>query len=202
MSDNIKNVLPVYGENYKAGYVGFTYTTDSFISKGIAWFTRWDRMSDIKVSHVFLVSGNNECIEAQPKGVVVSDIGKYFDDEHCLVFFREPRVFNDQLAIRTIGAMRAQVGQKYGYSMIVADAIAGSFLGRLLGVGKLFQKWCDGKKSAICSESVATAMKKQPEYDGIGILRLPANRITPQNLFEDDGTFKPWKNATATPSVV
>ena len=36
---------PVYGKNYGAGYVGFTYTGSNLISRGIDYATRWSCMA-------------------------------------------------------------------------------------------------------------------------------------------------------------
>ncbi len=88
---NIINITPKFVENYDVGYIGFTYTAGSLISEGVAWFERWARMSDIKVSHVFVVTGDDQLVEAHIEhGVVAASIGKYFDDPKTQVFFRQP----------------------------------------------------------------------------------------------------------------
>lgn len=91
MSLEIKSVQLIYGDTYKKGYVGFTFYNTSVISNGIAFMTRWARMSEIKVSHALIVTGNNECIEAHMQnGVQRSTLSKYFDAPNCQIFFRKP----------------------------------------------------------------------------------------------------------------
>ena len=71
----VQSLEPAYGDNYKAGFVGFTHTGSTLLSKGIAHFTRWSRLSDIHVSHVLIVTGENECVEAVGgRGVVKSSL--------------------------------------------------------------------------------------------------------------------------------
>lgn len=189
----IKSLLPLYGDNYRAGYVGFSFTGGSVLSCGITYFTRWDHMSDIKVSHTFIVRNATEVIEAEPKGVVVNPIKPYFDDPHVKVFFREPRDYTDELGARIVKTAESFLGQKYGYGLIVADAIGNSVFGKLLGIRRLLCKWFDSKKAMICSELGANVLAAQPEFEGIGCLRRPAREIEPQDLFEDDAIFKPWR---------
>lgn len=196
---DIINVTPQYGINYRIGYVGFTFASRSFVSNGIAFFTRWDRKS-APVSHTFIVSGPNECIEAQGVGVVVSDLEKYFKDLRYLVAFKEPVGWTPELGERIVEAARKRVGKKYGYSLIVADALTHTAFGRMLG--KLTKGWTtrkvtqllDSKNQEICSELVANALVEQPELADAPLLkRLIPSEITPQMLFEDAHLFKKWK---------
>ena len=62
------SVRPEYGANYKLGDIGFTFIDDNFISLGVAWFTKWDQgkntdVPDVPVTHCFIVSGEDECID-------------------------------------------------------------------------------------------------------------------------------------------
>ena len=70
VSLKIDSITPVYGDNYNKGYIGFTYQKKSIVSIGIAFITRWARLSHIKVSHAFVVTDENECVEADRKSVV------------------------------------------------------------------------------------------------------------------------------------
>lgn len=88
MSLKIDSVTPIYGDTYKKGYVGFTFYNTSVTSEGIAFMTRWACMSEVKVSHALIVTGDNKCIEAHIKeGVKESDLSKYFNDKQCQIFF-------------------------------------------------------------------------------------------------------------------
>jgi hypothetical protein len=42
MPRTIVIVKPEYGLNYTKGFIGFTFDDQSFVSNGIAWFTRWE----------------------------------------------------------------------------------------------------------------------------------------------------------------
>ncbi len=82
----IKSLTPLYGVNYKIGYIGFTFDDASIVSHGIAYFTRWTRMSDIKVSHALVVAGKNICIEAlMGQGVAKQPLTKYFFPKTALL---------------------------------------------------------------------------------------------------------------------
>ena len=92
MTPETKQLAPRFGTNYRPGYIGFTFPTrPGHISEGITWLTRWDRMSDIKVSHTFLVVGLNTCIEAElGRGVTARPLTDYFGGSYH-VYFRKPR---------------------------------------------------------------------------------------------------------------
>ena len=88
---NSLQLNPVYGVNYDKGYIWFSYN-DGTISKGITYFTRGDRKQQIKVSHVFLVTGENSCIEADAftGKVEEASLTKYFYQAGYQVFFKKP----------------------------------------------------------------------------------------------------------------
>lgn len=188
----IKSVVPQYGVNYDIGYIGFTFTDDSFISQGIAWFERWDRTSPIKVSHTFVVAGPDNTIEALAEGVVQSDLDKYFNDPHVHVFFKKPKPFNSIIAKGIVIEASKHIGEKYCYSLIVADAIDRSFIGHMLGLN--VTKYFEHRKEEICSQLVGEVLQEQPEISKYGCLQNPARMLTPQMLFEDPFIFELWKS--------
>lgn len=101
MAIEIKSLVPKFGPdgNYHVGYIGFTYSEGNIISEGIAYFTRWHRMSDIKVSHALIVTGDNKCVEAHLEtGVAEKDLSEYFNDPHCQIFFRKPKGLTSDIA--------------------------------------------------------------------------------------------------------
>lgn len=191
-------IKPIYGDNYKKGYVGFTYTQNNIVAKGIAYFTRWERLSDIRVSHALIVTGENSCIEAD-KTVHEASLERYFNDPHCCICFRKPANLTEPLADRIIHTLKPELGKKYDFLLIPAQAIAGSVLGKALNIltkGKFEAFLCkrlNQKHKWICSELVAYALNQQTEYSGIGILRDKHESISPQELFEDQRIFEPWK---------
>jgi len=200
MTLEIKSIKPVYGENYKKGYIGFTYYNTSVISRGIAYMTRWARMGDIKVSHTLLVTGDNKCIEAHiQNGVQKTDLTKYFDDTSCQIFFRKPVGLNMAIADNLEKVAKKELGTKYDIGLIGGEALQGSFIGKLINKlfdgkpDKLVSKLLNGDNKWICSELVAHCLSEQAEYKGKGILNNSDETIDPQELFEDMVIFEPWK---------
>jgi hypothetical protein len=195
------SINPEFGTNYKVGYVGFTYSDANLISRGIAYFTRWARMSQVKVSHALLVSGDDECIEAHAQGGVQrASLSDYFNDEHCQIFFRKPVDLNADIAARLVKAAELEIGCKYDIALIAGHAFSNSHLGRLIrevfggDAADLLCRLKNNENRWICSEFVAHCLSEQPEYHRKGILQKPSETIDPQELFEDPFLFEPWKN--------
>lgn len=205
------NVVPKFGTNYKVGYFGFTKTSGNIVSGGITLYTGEDRMGDgyPAVSHVFIVTGENECVEALANGVVISTLDKYFNNPKVQVFFRKPRGLTLYIGeeLRQIAYKYAEQKLKYGYATIAAHAINRGVVGQILngitfgGWGKLTYK-LGSKGSMVCSEVCARMLQDHPKYKGVGCLRKDAVRITPDNLMQDDGVFTPWKNKVDSDSQV
>jgi len=194
---------PVYGENYKRGYIGFGYGQTHFVSKGIAYFTRLNRLSDVKVSHAFIVTGSNSCVEARVHGGVQdASLCQYFDDEEYQIFFRKPLNLTTAIADAIIAAAQTQIGCKYDTALLLSQAVSGSFAGKILNrafgnnIDNMLGSLMNSKKRWICSELVAYAMDLQPAYHDKGILKDPHETINPQELFEDTAIFSPWHMQT------
>lgn len=194
----IKGVKPKWMENYRPGYIGFTHRSTSTTGKGISWFTRRDRLSEIRAGHCFVVSAEDEAIEARFEGVTAHPIQERFDDPRCQVFFRKPRGYTDELGWRIVHAASLQVGCPYDFALMAAHAVSGSFLGRLLNKGMPLEDLvCDMADRAdrwLCSELVAHALDQQPEFHDKGVLEQEDHCINPQELFEDDVIFEEWEN--------
>lgn len=194
----IQSLKPEYGVTYNRGYIGFTYDSENIVSEGIAYFTSWDRMSDIKTSHTLIVSGENECIEAHAEGGVRrSDLKKYFDNPHCLIFFRKPiKLENNVEGI--IQTASGKVGEAYDFDLIKAHlavgTVPGNILNRLSGnrLEDFLARQFNHPDRWICSELVAFCLDRQPDYKDRGILARPNETINPQELFEDSVIFEPW----------
>ncbi len=201
MDLEIKSKEPVYGENYKKGYIGFTYFKKSFISNGIAYITRWARMSDIMVSHALVVTGENTCVEALiDKGVIETHLTDYFENPECQIFFRKPVGLTNQIADSIALLAEGQLGTKYNHKLIVAQAMQGTFIGKL--INKVFNnnpdilasKLLNRDDKWICSELAAYCLDEQEKYRNKGVLRHSNETIDPQELFEDDLIFQKWRN--------
>jgi hypothetical protein len=193
---------PEYGKNYDIGYIGFTYSATNFVSNGIAYFTRWSRMSQIKTCHALLVTGENECIEAHAQGgVKKTPLSNYFNDVHTQIFFRKPLDLTDAIAKAIVITAQHELGCKYDTKLIASQALSNSHLGKLIKDtfgGKpeeIISKLMNNDNRWICSELVAYCLDEQPLYKGRGILGKPADTIDPQELFEDSIIFQPWINS-------
>jgi hypothetical protein len=193
-----ETIQPQFQKTHDNGYIGFTYFHESIISLGIAHFTRWAKMSEITVSHTLIVTGENECVEALFDGVTRSPLNKYFDDPQCSIFFRKPRNWNVDIGARIAVTALIEVGVKYNYGLIVADALKGTFLGHLIEEcfkgqkQDILTKFLNDDRRWICSELAAYCLDEQPEYHDKGILNKECDTITPQELFEDETIFEPW----------
>lgn len=199
----VTDVIPDYEVNYKTGYIGFLNKGADVTSIGIAYFTGWDMISDIHVTHTFIVAGEDQCIEADMANntVKVCTLSKYFNDPNCQIFFRKPIFFNDAVGYALAHKASLEVGKEYDFGAILTQGLSGSFPGRMLDrllTGKLEEllgnllnhpdKW-------ICSELVAYILDEQLFYRDKGILKRPNSTISPQELFQDTEIFAPWKNS-------
>ncbi len=195
----LQSVAPVFGENYKPGFVGFTYFGSGLLSRGIAHFTRWSRMSDIHVTGVLVVTGENAGVEVTEAGDVVKvDFGKYFDDVKTQIFFRKPRKCSAAVGLRISQTAVAQMGTKFDQLLLAARILEGSFLRRwalshfrdepghfAAGLGSRERRWLGAELAAYCLDC-------QPEYADRGLLASASHGITPQELFEDEELFSAW----------
>lgn len=200
----IQSRVPAYGDNYRIGYIGFSFDDASVVSRGIAYLTRWTRMGEVKVSHALIVAGDGLCVEAQMgRGVVVQTLDAYFDAPHVHLFFRKPRGHTAEIGGRIAAAARAQVGAKYDNLLIAAQAMQGCFLGRWVRAvfgdrpDEVVSRLLDDPTRWICSELAAYALDSQPEYADKGVLKKPDFTIDPQELFEDTEIFCDWKDRLA-----
>jgi len=195
----VRSVEPVFGKNYDAGWSFGTYKDESFISSGIAWFTRWDEQGPLPVSHVGIVVSENHVIEShRTTGVAEAPLEKYFNDPHTHIYFRKPRDLDQKTVSRLSAALVSQLGAKYDMGLIKAHLLAGTFLGHWLDElvhGRLEQWLCQVSETEgafICSELTAWAMQ-QTKYDGVGCLEFPACTISPAQYIWDSEIFTPYQ---------
>ena len=189
--------------NYKTGYIGFLNKGADVTSLGIAYFTGWDIISDIHVTHTLIVAGEDQCIEADMVNntVKVCTISKYFNDPNCQIFFRKPILFNDAVGYAIAHKASLEVGKQYDFGAILTQGLSGSFPGRMLDrllTGKfeeLLGNLLNHADKWICSELVAYTLDEQLLYRDKGILKSPNCTISPQELFQDSEIFAPWKKS-------
>lgn len=195
----VQSLAPAFGDNYKPGYIGFTDTGSSPLSTGIAYFTRWSRLGDLHVSHVLVVTGNNECVEAVGgRGIVKSPLDKYFDDPKTRIFFRRPRKCTAAVGQRIAETALAQVGTKYDDLLLAAQMLEAGFLRRWMmshfhgTPGHFIGRLLNRDSRWICGEFASYCLDCQPEYADKGVLAKPGHAIDPQELFEDQEIFAGW----------
>jgi hypothetical protein len=185
-----------YPSAYDLGHIGFTYVPGP-ISTGIAWFERSHRLGRITVTHTFVVSGNNECIEAHlTEGVARVSLDKYLRDPSCRTYFRRPHGWTPALGARIAAAAATKLGNRYNTTLILAEAAADTWLG--VRLNRLLRQWpnrlisrlLDRPNHWICSQLVAYALAQQPEYRHLALLRQPLDTIDPQQLFDDPTLFE------------
>jgi hypothetical protein len=196
-----KGTPAVYGVDYHRGWFGFNHA-DSWFSKGIALFQSWEQESPITVSHVFIVKDENLCVEAaHPRGVVESRLDvEYWNKPERSVVFRKPKNLTPDLADKIVSLAEAEVGTGFDYLTVANLALQKNFMGWVLNqafnnkpletVAEMIQddnRW-------LCSAFASYCLKAQPQYDGVGVLQLPPNAITPQELFEADEIFEPFES--------
>jgi hypothetical protein len=189
---------PVYGKDYDRGWIGFNHTA-RVTTRIIASAGQYEAKSGIPVSHVFIVTGEDTCVEAEAgKGVLTNSLtSQYFEEPSRYVVFRKPRGLTPQIADRICELAEAKVGSKFDHGVFVAHAINDHFVGWILnkltadGMRRLSDDLFNDPEKWICSELGVYVLNQFPEYEGIGSLSLRPGLVTPQELFENDEVFEP-----------
>jgi hypothetical protein len=189
---------PEFGRDFGLGWVGFVHSP-TVLAQAIAAVTLPDREGDVIASHAFVVTGPDECVEANlPDGVVLSRLREaYLDRDDRWVVFRRPRGLTEDAARRVAERARAQVGTKFDFGGFAATAVAGSFVGQLLQTlgGEASRDALAGllhqRGRFFCNDLIAFCLRPEPPYAGIDILRRPPGTVSPQALFEADEVFDP-----------
>jgi hypothetical protein len=195
---NIAEQRPQWRGNYDIGYIGFTITKASFIAAGISWFTKWDALPNLpKPTHCFIVTGEDETVEAFSKGVDRGTLSSKLADENVGVLIRRPRHYSRDMGARLAMESGKYVGEKYGYWLVATLAVSNSIIGRLFSTltGGWFERFVtslgDKKKEQMCSELCARTMQTEPELAKLGVLQQEARTIVPVELFTDPYCFEP-----------
>lgn len=188
-----------YGVDYEKGDIGFTFDKKSWISSGIAFFTRWQRSSHIKIDHALIVIDDSTCIESVSEtGVAVKKLQDYFNNKDTTIFFRKLKGMNKEIADEIAKNAKDELGKKYAKTLLLVGVARGSFIGHWIDIitnNKFFDRQSqliNKGKSFFCSGLVAHCLKKvkQWRYHDKGVLKRPATGISPQELFEDETIFK------------
>lgn len=184
---------PEYGEDYNNGYVFFSYNTSSFISAGIALFSRKESLNGIPISHCGIVTGERECVEAaQPGGVQKSDfISKYVEPNEIMVFLCKPRNITSTKASVIRWEAENHLGKQYANI-----GVAGSAIWNLLGLTwipwfRRRRNWLNSQSTMFCSELCSEALI-MGYPDRPGCLQWHPTNIYPATLFNDKKVFADW----------
>jgi len=184
---------PVYGEDYKEGYVFFSYVTKNLISSGIALFQSSEMTSGLPISHCGVICGPGHCLESIIPATTESDfIKKYVEDPHTIVFLRKPKDWTPEMAQKMIEEGRKHIGEKYSYCGII-----GFMFRTVLSWGfKLFSKLrykdnlLNTDSTTFCSEYVSLCMRTG--MGKVGCLAYNSENIGPSTLFEDKEIWADW----------
>jgi hypothetical protein len=188
---------PEFGKDYDLGWVGFIHGP-SLLSAAISYITRRDKAGDTVVTHSFLVTGPDECVEANfPAGVVASGLAESYFDKDVGVIFRRPRGLTKAAARRVVKRAKAELGAPFDTVGMVAEGLGGTFLGHVLNAvfgdvpKKRAAELLHEKGKWVCCDLVIHCLQGEPKYRGKGVLAEPVGTVSPQTLFEDEGLFEP-----------
>lgn len=184
---------PVYNEDYKDGYVFFSYTKRDFISAGIALFQACEMKSGHPISHCGIISGPGRCLESTTPTTMESDfVKKYLEDPNTIVFIRKPKNYTSEMAQKMIEEGRKHIGEKYSYLGLLGSAIRVviSWGFKLFSKLRYKQDPLNASDRTFCSEYVALCMRAG--MGKMGCLEYHPENIYPSTLFEDDVIWADW----------
>lgn len=189
---------PLFTGNYKSGYIGFTYHDNSFISKGIVYFTS-PPTRKIRVSHVFIVKDKNFGYEStmnkKVNGIHCFNLNKYFNDDNCHVIFKKPFDLKKSDVETMLFYAIKNEGKRYDYPLLIGFVLRwilrpienSPWLRENPSIFNSKDKW-------ICSEFVAFLLKQIPKY----VVSWPlshyhSSKISPQLLFDSRELWQKWR---------
>jgi hypothetical protein len=184
---------PVYGEDYKDGFIFFSYNSASLIDQGIALFESGESLSGQQIAHCGIISGDSKCVEADHPTVQEFDfIQKHVNNPNTVVFLKKPKGLTVDGANIIITEAQRYLGRKYAYI-----GVAGSAVFMLLTAGwhifpflRYWKNPLNPKDQMFCSELVAEAMRKWMRKTGV--LKYHPTNIYPTTLYEDQSLWEQW----------
>jgi len=198
---NILPAQPILGQNLQPGYCGFITREHDLVGDGIEYFEHFE--TGLPFVHTFIVEGQSSSsainiIEAHAgTGVARATLDQYLGQKNCQCFIRIPAGYNGKIGGEIVSAASAHLGERYSFSLIVADAVANTVLGRCLNQLTLdlpdrFLCWAlSSAHRKICSQLVALALQDQYYLRLRGCLRRPADTIMPRELGNDPSIWNP-----------
>jgi uncharacterized protein YycO len=120
-------------------------------------------------NHAFIYIGDGKIVEANPKGVAISNVSKYKD-----IAWNQHEQLTEAQRQKIVKRAKQMVGEPYGFGAILV--IAFKILG-LKVISKL-RKFAENEKSVICSQLVAMCYS----YAKIKVSDKPHAFTTPGDL--------------------
>lgn len=195
--NTLEDIDPKFNDNYKPGYFGFTFDNNSFISKGIIWFTKKpDHL--VKVSHVFIVEHDGYGIEAtlnkKVDGVHRFEIQQYFNNPHTHVFFKKPRGLKPEYTDLILAEANRRIGNKYD-SPLFAGFVLRWILKPLENSTWLRRKPSifNSSNKDICSELASICLNEVQFYRRFEPLKsYHSSKIDPVRLCNAERLWQEW----------
>lgn len=197
---------PSWGETLAPGYCGFITRERDIVGDSIAWFERFEL--GLPFVHTFVVETSTDSINSQPPainiieahaitGVARATLDQYLGQKNVQCFIRIPKGWTPAIGTKIAASAATCLGEKYAFSLIVADALSNTWLGH--GINWVTQnRWdkfiCWALSNAhqkICSQLVALALQSQFYLRLRGCLRRPAATIMPKELGNDNSLWDP-----------
>lgn len=124
-------------------------------------------------NHTFIYIGGNKIVEANPRGVAVSDVSEY-----PIIGWNQHEILTEEQRQKIYSYAMTTVGKPYNFLVIVSIAL------RILGLkifanSKLLHR-LSKHDGYICSELVAEAYAQA----GLNLFDKPADNVTPGDLAE------------------
>lgn len=124
-------------------------------------------------NHSFIYIGNGKIIEANPKGVEISDVSKY-----PVIAWNQHEVLSDQQRQIIVWKANQIIGKPYGF-FVIAD-LAFRILGLKILANTRLMKYLSTKNGYICSELVAECYR----HANIPLFKKADYLVTPGDLAE------------------
>jgi hypothetical protein len=197
---------PSWGETLAPGYCGFITRERDIVGDGIAWFERFEL--GLPFVHTFVVESLAGSLNAPlsainiieahaTTGVARARLDQYLGQKEVQCFIRIPKGWTPDIGAKIAASAAMHLGEKYAFSLIVADALANTWLGH--GINWVTQNQWDqficwafsNTHKKICSQLVALALQSQFHLRLRGCLRRPADTIMPRELGNDHSLWDP-----------
>jgi hypothetical protein len=205
MNLKITPAPPQWGLTLAPGYCGFITREHDLVGDGIAWFEHFE--TGLPFVHTFIVESLNpqlstiNIIEAHAStGVARATLDEYLggpSTSQCQCFIRIPIGWTPEIGRAIVAAAAAHLGERYAFPLILADALANTFLGHCLNrftanLPDRFFCWAlSNAHRKICSQLVALALQSQTPLRLRGCLRRPADTVLPKELGNDSAIWEP-----------